>query len=407
VVGGVASWTATEAQPTGPGDTVVELDASDYSISRTLAVERPVAFVRPSTTGQAVIASTDLGLIVLNVDESDQVTASRPTLLTPPESANVAGPDPSRAPHILPVLSAGAPPSGAPSLAVDGGLAEAFREMFDGTPSMPEPFRSPRWDESGGEASTWGASGHPRNGIGINMESVIDPRDVNSHTAFSGQLIKDFSTQMAFGRSVSFETVLEPSATRRDHFQLRISRTHIKFGLPDYNLWWIDDPLPEPGFDRAVVQFTHQSLFGGRGECVVNGPVLPACPDKHTWHWDNVQIEPGVPFTLLHGDQSFVDATTPDTVNFDAPAPADAHLRFIAGGHQVEVSFDAGASWQAVDVKPQWASLQASFASTWTPVPAGTTSVRIRGYPWFSWGDRKWMPWLARGFSVWAPPGAS
>jgi hypothetical protein len=48
---------------------------------------------------------------------------------------------------------------------------------------------------SGGEASTWGASGHPRNGIGINMESVTDPRDVNSHTAFSGQLIKDFSTQ--------------------------------------------------------------------------------------------------------------------------------------------------------------------------------------------------------------------
>jgi hypothetical protein len=75
----------------------VELDASDYSISRTLPVERPVAFVRPSTTGQAVIASTDLGLIVLNVDESDQVTASRPTLLTPPESADVAGPDPSRA----------------------------------------------------------------------------------------------------------------------------------------------------------------------------------------------------------------------------------------------------------------------------------------------------------------------
>jgi hypothetical protein len=144
VVGGVASWTATDAQPTGPGDTVVELDASDYSISRTLPVERPVAFVRPSTTGQAVIASTDLGSDRAErgrIRSGDGLAANTPHT-TRVRGCGRAGSVPR--PHILPVLSAGAPPSGAPSLAVDGGLAEAFREMFDGTPSMPEPFRSPR-----------------------------------------------------------------------------------------------------------------------------------------------------------------------------------------------------------------------------------------------------------------------
>jgi hypothetical protein len=39
------------------------------------------------------------------------------------------------------------------------------------------------------------------------------------------------------------------------------------------------------------------------------------------------------------------------TIAFGAPAPADAHLRFIAVGNALEVSCDGGATWQASHVR--------------------------------------------------------
>jgi hypothetical protein len=177
----------------------------------------------------------------------------------------------------------------------------------------------------------------------------------NPQTVFTAQISNDSIEGSVLGHGAPFETVLEPSTTRRDRFQLRVCRTYLTFGMPGYDLWWVDDDIRELPFDRAVVQLIHHSAHSttacGHGAARATAP--PFCLGN-TWHWGNVEIQPSVPFTLLHGDRAYVDATTTDTVNFDVPAPADAHLRFLAFGMQTQISFDGGASWQLAQTKRQW-----------------------------------------------------
>lgn len=168
--------------------------------------------------------------------------------------------------------------------------------------------------------------------------------------------------------------------------------------MPGYDLWWVDDDIRELPFDRAVVQLIHHSAHSSLA-CGHDAASTPFC-DRNTWQWGNVEIQPSVPFTLLHGDRAYVDATTTDTVNFDAPAPADAQLRFLAFGTQTQISFDGGASWQLAQTKRQWP--RQGFAAVWRPIPEGVTSVRVRAYPWMM--SRQWVPWLGRDFSIVAPP---
>jgi hypothetical protein len=203
--------------------------------------------------------------------------------------------------------------------------------------------------------------------------------------------------------------VLEPSATRRDTFALRISRTHVTFGMPAYDLWWVDADVDDLGWDRGVVQLGHHS--GGTLACQQRGePGVPPGCEQNTWHWDNVEIAPAAPFTILRGVQPFVDATTSPEVVFLAPAPVGAHLRFVAMGQQVEVSFDGGRNWQPAERKEgrsRFVGPQSLvFASYWSPVPPGTMRVQIRARQWLDdFKFARWMPWLARGISIWALPG--
>ncbi|MGB4872309.1 MAG: hypothetical protein WBP47_19800, partial [Candidatus Promineifilaceae bacterium] len=81
-------------------------------------------------------------------------------------------------------------------------------------------------------------SGEPRNAIHIAMDF--------SSSRFQGFLIRDFSLSSITGTGDSwqgYESFLTPDARRRDTFELRISRNHIKFGMPAYNFWWIDTSI--------------------------------------------------------------------------------------------------------------------------------------------------------------------
>ena len=227
--------------------------------------------------------------------------------------------------------------------------------------------------------------GEPRRAVHVRLY-LTGP--TNNMGAFSAAIVRDFSYQKlpTTGDWRGYENVLTPDAARRDTFELRLSRTSIKFGLPNYNFWWVDTTFADLGWDQGVVQFGHHSYNPTKCEgCTPN-----------TWHWDNVSITPARPFIMLNGDLKLATGDVPGQVRFAQPAPAGAHLRFVGIGNQLQLSFDAGKSWQNAQRQTQKGSAEDHVSSFWTPVPEGITSVMVRGER-YSGGD-----WAIRDIAIWA-----
>lgn len=225
-------------------------------------------------------------------------------------------------------------------------------------------------------------SGEPRRAINVAMSLTRD------QTEFKANIVRDFSASSVASTNVPvYEQFLVPSPTRRDTFELRISRTHMKFGMPDYNVWWVDTTIPALDWDQGVVQLGHHSYNPAKA-CDGCGP--------NTWHWDNVNITPSVPFTILRADRRYVAEGIDTDVTFPKPAPANAHLRFAGIGNDLAVSFDAGQIWQPAQLQAQEKIVDEHFRSYWMPIPAGVSSVQFRGASW--WGG----DWHVRDISIWA-----
>ncbi|MCC7370766.1 MAG: hypothetical protein IT306_20260 [Chloroflexi bacterium] len=226
--------------------------------------------------------------------------------------------------------------------------------------------------------------GEPRRSVHLRLGSS-NGQSHFSASVFRGGVVEELKGQWWTG----YESVLTPSAVRRDPFELRISRTSLKVGMPTYNLWWLDERFADLGWDRAVVQFGHHSYTPAK-DCAACGP--------NTWHWDTVGINPAVPFTIISGQQRWASDARGTTVTFPAPAPADSHLRFAAIGSGITVSFDGGASWQAAQPRPvrEGKDPAGAFLSYWTPIPSGVSSVQLQGGSW------RGGLWAARDFSIWS-----
>ncbi len=179
-------------------------------------------------------------------------------------------------------------------------------------------------------------------------------------------------------------------AATRQTFRLTLSSTSATFerlaseSAPAIVFW--DKTFPPLNFTSGVVQFGHHSYTpwkDGNG-----GP--------QTYHWDNVTINPSIPFTMIKSDIRYV-TTDSQIVSFDSPAPRNSHLRFSALGN-VAVSFDGGPFEMA---KRQWEQGdKAEHASSyWHPVPEGIRSVR------FQFSQRDWWNgpnFIAKDITVWS-----
>ncbi len=230
-------------------------------------------------------------------------------------------------------------------------------------------------------------SGEPRRGVNIRMDVF------NGDTIFKASVIRNHQAQDVGGNWwTGYESFLTPSATTRTTFELRISETHLKFGIPAHDFWWIDSDIAALGWNQGVVQFGHHSYTPTK-DCSSCSP--------NTWHWDNVVIDPAVPFTMLRANRRYVDHTTSPSVSFSAPAPSNAYLRFAAIGKNLEISTNGGNSWQAAQPQAQERYDEDKFWSYWMPIPAGTTEVRFRGQNW--WGG----VWHVRDISIWSRQGAA
>ncbi len=223
-------------------------------------------------------------------------------------------------------------------------------------------------------------SGPPRNAIQVRMDWAANVFDLVIYRNFVPTVIK--------GALTPYDHFLTPSSVRRDTFELQISRTHIKFGMPAYNFYWLNTSIADLGWDRGVVQFGHHS-YNPTKDCT--GPCRPG-----TWHWDNVVINPARPFTIIPAQQRYADRDAP-VVTLAAPAPPDARLRFAGIGPNLQVRFDGGA-WQNAQVQAHDTSYfkDEHFRSYWMPIPPGVTQIEFRGDQW--WG----ADWHVRDISVWS-----
>lgn len=194
-----------------------------------------------------------------------------------------------------------------------------------------------------------------------------------------------------------YETFLEPDAARRDTVEVVISKTSLKVGMPAYDFWWIDTDIPELDWSRGVVQLGHHSYNPTKDcgpETAAAFPPADAC-EPNTWHWDNLVIDPAVPFTIIGSAIRAASAATPE-VSLLAPAPEEAHLRFAGIGRPIELRFDGGA-WQPAQLQTTGRETKEEhFASYWHPLPPGTRTVEFRGADW--WGG----PWLVRDVTAWS-----
>jgi hypothetical protein len=191
--------------------------------------------------------------------------------------------------------------------------------------------------------------------------------------------------------------MMTTSATRRDTFELRIGGGKIRFGMPRYNLWWVDATLtPEIAADlvvwgsKAVVQIGHHSF---------NPAADGGKPD--TWHWDNIGMAPAVPFSVINVDRRYVEQGPDRTVRFSRPAPAASMLRFAGYGSGFQVRFDQGA-WEPAQPQVQQFAISDRYQSFWTPVPEGATRVEFRAGKVKA--DAMLQPgaWMARDISIWS-----
>jgi hypothetical protein len=241
----------------------------------------------------------------------------------------------------------------------------------------------------------WGPAyqGEPRRGVQLRMDGGSA-----GGTIFRGNVVRDFvASGLGAADWRNYELLFAPSASRRDVFELRISRTHVRFGMPAYNLWWVDTAVADLGWSRGIVQLSQHAYNPTKGCDDANGGADPGGGCANTWHWDNVSISPAVPFTILRGSPRLVSDATSNRVTFPSPAPPGAFLRFASmGGDNLEVSFNGGQTWQPAQRQAQEKSITEHWSSYWTPIPTGATSAQFRGQ-WNYAG-----PWRVQDPSIFA-----
>ena len=239
-------------------------------------------------------------------------------------------------------------------------------------------------------------SGPPRRAIrvGLGTENQIQ---AEIYDDFYNVEFPDWPYGSVTGDSFTgYETFLEPDAMRRDTFEIHLSSTHLKVGMPAYDFWWIDTDIPELDWSSGVVQFGHHSYNPVKDCNIANNPRPPVdeCLPT-TWHWDNFAIAPAIQFHMIDAtERSFDDDH--DTATLAAPAPAGALLRFAGIGLDPQVSFDGGPWIDAVVRPAAFEAPDEHFASYVLAIPEGTVSVRFAADDWYA------GPWHVRDVSVWA-----
>jgi hypothetical protein len=242
-----------------------------------------------------------------------------------------------------------------------------------------------------------GLNGNPRFGLWIeNSKNGVNTAAVGNHA--------DIMLAQPWRPLSELKTL---SFSRRVPHEIRITRTRVQVRMivnpafPDSTLLMADNPINLPA-GPYVVQLAHYSY----------NPLKSGMPNPqfNTWHWDEFFISRALPFTIINSSPRAavsLSTTTPTRITFTAPAPTGARLLYTASGHVTEISFDNGASWIRPARAPFVPRAQAKYDAQYrTAIPAGTTSLLVRGGPVACWTPTDCWPgnkgWTARDFTIWS-----
>lgn len=243
--------------------------------------------------------------------------------------------------------------------------------------------------------------GPPRNAIQVNLEleSFFCPNVYVNHVSVVDTVQPYICKTGTTLQSILASKGLALDPKRRDTFEIRIKKNHIKVSMPAYDnppgsAVWFDADIPTLSWSRGIVQFGHHWYSPDKA------PLSDfAAPDYvNTWHWDNISIAPSVPFTIIKPTNTrYVEGNRPAThlVTFQSVAPINSHLRFSAWGENVQVSFNGGSTWQNVPRADQPADDSSHIFNYRMNLPIGIQNILLRGDTQVGG-----MPFIAKDFSI-------
>jgi hypothetical protein len=187
---------------------------------------------------------------------------------------------------------------------------------------------------------------------------------------------------------VPADTLMTPSANRRDTVEITVSPTRLRACWPPgqqavnggQGFCYASTPetplSPALTWSRGIVQIGHHSYNPGKA-CEWDGSCGPG-----TWHWDNFSLSRAVPYTMIRANErAAIEATqgAPMTFTFPEPAPADSSLRVSAFGLGYQYSTDGGTTWAPLRRQPSGRTdTGGEMEPYWQAIPAGTTAVQLK-----------------------------
>ena len=238
--------------------------------------------------------------------------------------------------------------------------------------------------------------GPPKNALHIRMN------EFNMGTIFTAETYTNYQASGIVGNwYTTLESVMTPSTTIRSTFELDLSQSHIRFGIPILptggSMYWIDTAINLP-FTQGVVQLGHHSYTpdksNGCGPPVEQQALSLGCA-PNTWHWGGLSMSSAMAFSIARANSRVVSAATGTSTTFPVAAAAGSFLRFNGIG-TLSTSFDGGKTWSTPQTQQESKHALDHFENFWTPIPQGTSSVMFRGQDWYG------GPWLARDLAIWS-----
>src|SRR5256885_8190126 len=162
--------------------------------------------------------------------------------------------------------------------------------------------------------SNFGSQGNPNHALRFSLSQAgiisTSAGDVARFDGFNNKTI------LPKTGAAGLTSIVAPSAVIRTTFEIDISQTHVRFGMPGVGAggtWWTDTNISPLGFTQGVVQLAHHAY----------DPQKSGQPGE-TWHWSGFSISNSLPFSIINGNERSINAGGATTVHFPAPAPANA-----------------------------------------------------------------------------------
>lgn len=241
-------------------------------------------------------------------------------------------------------------------------------------------------NQNPGHASTAAINPHPGNtrfvGRGVfnnHVRTGITETDAPGYETFLRYPGDSAACRYEGGRlPLDAQGYCHSSAVQRETFEVQLSKTHLRVGMPTHNVWWIDTAI-SLDWNAGMIELNHRSYNPGKDEGPWCQPI-GGCRAT-TWHYDNFYISPAIPFTFIDAQQEQALGGRTTTITFPQAAPADAELRFISTGPRTwEFSTDLGATFRRAEYRELTRYLD---PTSWhwnavTGIPAGTREIRVR-----------------------------